>query len=192
MKKKLFLLVTCFFLFSSLVIFLTYRNVHLSEITKEKEEEKKKLEGEVKRLLKELEEQKEKSNSNQEDHQKEKETDDDLPWALSSGGATLSLVVCALVAVFSGYSESVKGCFGFVEDYWNNAEATECTIDIIIFVILFFILFPFLLAIFKYKDKSYWKRYRLLWRSYWKPFVCVVLSCVFGVIIVLIFFRCNG
>ena len=60
MKKKLLILITCFLLFSSLVIFLAYQNIHLSEIAKNKEDE-------VKRLLKELKE----SNPNQNNHQKE-------------------------------------------------------------------------------------------------------------------------
>ena len=52
-------------------------------------------------------------------------------------------------------------------------------IDAILLAILFFILPPFLLAIAKYKDKSYKERYYLLWRDYWKPFVCLVLSWLF-------------
>ena len=83
MKKRLFLLITCFLLFSSLVIFLTYQNIQLSEIIK-KEEEKKKLAKKVKRLLKQLKEQKEKDSYT-----------DDLPWLLNWKGATLSLIVCA-------------------------------------------------------------------------------------------------
>ena len=168
MKKKLFLFITCFFLFSSLTIFLTHRNIQLSEITKNKEEEEKKLEEEVKRLLKELK----KSNLNQKEDCREEI--DDLPWTLNWKGAILPLVVSALIAVFVGRCSCFDGC----------TDTSKVIIDIVAFVILFFGLFPLLLAIAKYKDKSYKERYRLLWRNYWKPFVCFVLSVFFVVLLI--------
>ena len=121
MKKRLFLLITCFLLFSSLVIFLTYQNIQLSEIIK-KEEEKKKLAKKVKRLLKQLKEQKEKDSYT-----------DDLPWLLNWKGATLSLIVCGIITVPIGkiLAKNFSNCGIFA-------------VEIIIFIILFFGLSPFL------------------------------------------------
>ena len=164
MKKKLFFFVTCFFLLSALTIFFASRNIQFSETIKNKEEE-------IKKLLKELK----KSNLNQKEDCREEI--DDLPWTLNWKGAILPLVVSALIAVFVGRCSCFDGC----------TDTSKVIIDIVAFVILFFGLFPLLLAIAKYKDKSYKERYCLLWRDYWKPFVCVVLSTIFGCIILYIF-----
>ena len=191
MEKKLFLFGTCFFLLSSLVIFLAHRNirllnrnVRLSEIIK-KEEEK------VKKTLKELEEQKEKNSSNYQD---------ELPWQLNWKGAIIPLVVCSLIA-FPGEKIIEKKFFkitpgnragtevkGFKITHDNRNRAKDGVKAFIIFAILLAILSfsipPFFLAIAKYKDKSYKERYCLLWQSYWKPFVCFVLSVFFVVLLI--------
>ena len=152
MKKKLFLFGTCFFLLFSLVIFLTYRNIQLKE--------------KVKKLLKELEEQK-KSNLNQKEKNEEikdnHEEADDLSWTLNWKWKFF-LVVCAFICAF---------IFANVKKIPNN--------HIFIFLLFFFFgLFPVLLAaLSKYKDKSFSERYCLLWRSYWKPVVCVTISGLF-------------
>ena len=92
-------------------------------------------------------------------------------------GATFSLVLNGLIAALVGF----KG-----KRFFDNNVVVA---DITLFVTLFFLLFPiFFAAISEYKDKSYWKRYCLLWRSYWKPFVCVVLSFLFLLSVVLVFF----
>ena len=157
MKKKLFLFITCSFLFSSLIVFFAHQNIQLSEIIKKEEEAKK--------ILKELK----KSNLNQKDENEDYEEEiDDLPWLLNWKGATVSLAVCGLITVPIGkiLPKGFSNCSIFV-------------VETIIFVILFFGLSPFLLAIAKDKDRSYKKRYCLLWRDYWKPFVCFVLSVLF-------------
>ena len=90
-------------------------------------------------------------------------------------------------------TDCFKKCF---ETYFENCSCNcndnekRTIIDIIVFVILYFGLFPILFAIIKYKDKSYGGRYCLLWRSYWKPFICVALSGVFCFIIIFIFNDC--
>ena len=172
MKKKLFLLVTCFFLCSAVTAFFIYKKIDQSalEITK-KEEEKNKLEEEVKKLLKQLEEQKEKNDSEENNKDNHEETDD-LPWYLNWIGSTVVLVVSAIIAALTGNAEFIK---------------KDPMSEIIVFIMLFVGLFPILLATIKYKDKGYNKRYCLLWRSYWKPLVCVVLSWALSVIIILIF-----
>ena len=176
MKKKLFLLITCFFLFSSLTIFLNHRNIQLSDRNIQLSEIIKK-EEEVKKTLKELENQKEKSSTNQdEDHL------DELPWLLNWKGATISLVVCGLITVPGGRAIKEKFPDNCLE-IDTRGLTTPIAIDIILFIILFFIPFPFLLAIAKYKDKSYKERYCLLWRDYWKPFVCFVLNWLFFLVL---------
>ena len=162
MKKKLLFLITCFFLFSSLTIFLTYRNIQFSEIIKNKGEK-------VKKLLKKLENQKEKR-SKDKDNQKKI---DDLPWLLNWKGATLSLAVCGVITVLLGKRKCFDDCF----------KDNVLMVQIVLLTILFFGLSPFLLAIAKYKDKSYKERYYLLWQDYWKPFVCVTLSVLFAVVL---------
>ena len=167
MKKKLFLLITCFFLFSSLTIFLTYQNIQFSKIIKNKGEK-------VKKLLKKLENQKEKRNADQKKKNKDNRKEiDDLPWLLNWKGAILSLVVCSVITVLVGKRKCFNDCFK------GNALMAQ----IVLLIILFFGLSPFLLAIAKYKDKSYKERYCLLWRSYWKPFVCTALSVLFAIVL---------
>ena len=95
MKKKLFLLITCFFLCAAVATFFYLRKNKIAspEITKKFEEEKKKLEEEKKKLEAEVErlltELKEKNNSNQEEkvnenkNKEQKEETDDLPWHLN-------------------------------------------------------------------------------------------------------------
>ena len=139
MKKKLLILITCFLLFSSLVIFLAYQNIHLSEIAKNKEEE-------VKRLLKELKE----SNPNQNNHQKE--TDDDLPWLFTFGGAIIDLIISAVIShiIFRKKKKNYR----------------DCLISFFIISFLYITIFPPLFAIQKYKNKSYWERLKLIEKKF--------------------------
>ena len=173
MKKKLFLFITCFFLLSSLAIFLTHRNIQLSDQNIQLSETIKKKEEEVKKNLKELEEQKGKSNSNYRD---------ELPWQLNWKGAIISLVVCSFIAVPTA---------GTIKKKFPEIVPGNLTVGVEIFIIfaillaiLSFSIPPFFLAIAKYKDKNYKERYCLLWRDYWKPFACLVLSWLFFLILI--------
>ena len=193
MKKKLFFFITCFFLLSSLTIFLTYRNIQLSEITKKKEKE-------VKRLLKELKE-KEKSNlhqqeKNDENGDNQEETEEDLPWFLNYKGTIISLVLCIVIAVLIEVASEksiniryhVSIFNGFVSNFIDtitDENNRQIIADIILFVILFFGLSPALLAIFEYKDKSFSERYYLLWRSYRKLAVWAILGALLFFIVII-------
>ena len=163
-KKKLSLH-NLFFLFFSFTIFLIHQNGQLSRTAKNKEE--------VKRLLKELK----KNNLNQKDKNEDyQEETDDLPWLLNWKGATISLVVCSLIAVPGRRIITKK-----IPDF-NDSDKQKVACFILL-TILFFSLPPFLLAIAKYKDKSYKERYCLLWRDYWKPFVCTITGFLFYIIL---------
>ena len=54
MKKKLFLLITCFFLCSAVTAFFIYKKINQSSLEITKKEEKKKLEEEKKELEEEV------------------------------------------------------------------------------------------------------------------------------------------
>lgn len=184
MKKKIFLLITYFFLFSSLAIFLTYRNSQFLEIIKKKE-------GEIKELLEELEGQKEKSSSNQ-NIQKETDT---LPWMFTWKGTILSLtlsiitlILIIIIIVKPLYSSIIKMNLpkkeknkfesGKYADHFfviqpkkeknelsknqkDKIGAIFCTSIIFIFIFFYLFFFPAIFAIRKYKNKSYWERFWL-------------------------------
>ena len=164
MKKKLLLLITCFLLFFSLVISLTHRNIHLSEIAKNKEEE-------VKRLLKQLKEQKE-SNSNQNNHQKE--TDDDLPWLFTFVGAIIDLIISMVIPhIIVRYNQKLK-------EKKNRCEWRANFFFTSIAVFLYITVFPPLFAIQKYKNKSYWERLKLIEKNF---FVFIAFAIISSIII---------
>ena len=164
MKKKLFLFGTCFFLLSSLVIFLTYRNIQLSEITKKKEKE-------VKRLLKELKEQKEKSSTNQEEKKDEnkdnqennqKEAEEDLPWVFTWMGAMTDLIGSATIHFIF-----FEKCYSKLKEKIKKIESCNALFLSIFFAFfLYIVVFPLIFAIQKYKNKSYWERLKLIVKNF--------------------------
>ena len=188
MKKKLFLLITCFFLFSSLTIFLIHRNGQLSRTAKNKEEE-------IKKLLKELK----KSNLNQEEKPEEssnqKETDD-LPWTFTWKGAITSLL-CTLITIetifYIRYCKETKNCIcsrcseeynNFIDLYWDTEFWGE--------IVLHFIIFPLLFAIRKYKDKSYWQRLSLVYFSSLKTIIIEIVIILWATFCFLVeYFKIN-
>ena len=160
MERKIFLLITCFFLFSSLAIFLTYRNSQFLEIIKKKEEEVKK----------ELEGQKEKNSSNK---NIQKETDD-LPWVFTWKGTILSftlsiitLILIGIIIIKPSYSLMIKMKSSKEKNKLSKNQKSEigaifCTFIIFIFIFFYLFFFPAIFAIQKYKNKSYWERFWLI------------------------------
>ena len=184
MKKKLFLLITCFFLFSSLTIFLTHRNIQLSETIKNREEE-------AERLLKELKEQKEKNNANQEkeknenkvnqeDNQKNNQEDnqeetDNLPWLFTWTGAVINLMISIVIYyILFNYNQNFKKK---IEAFNNNMPGTLffLALIIILFYIGVLIVVPPIFAIKKYKNKSYWERLKLIEKNFLIFIICATI-----------------
>ena len=188
MKKKLFLLITCFFLFFSLTIFLVHQNVQLSRTAKNKEEE-------IKKLLKELK----KSNLNQEEKPEEssnqKETGD-LPWTYTWKGAITS-ILCAGIAIetiiyIRSYIKTKNCIRNPCSEEYNNFRDLYWDTNFWIEVVLHFIIFPLLFAIRKYKDKSYWQRLGLVYFSSLKTTAVKIVLVSFYIYIFLVnYFKIN-
>ena len=188
MKKKLFLLITCFFLFSSLTIFLIHRNMHPvgkdktdKNITNDKDNPDKEKKP------------KEKDNEN-ENNQKET---DDLPWTYTWKGAIASLMLTLLIDVIIAAfiilqkkaqekareeDPEVKEFYKkekekkeknikeipvdeFGDEFIETNAKKKKTVNILLFTgistFLYLVIFPLIFAIRKYKNKSYGERFKL-------------------------------
>ena len=154
MKRKLILFITCFFLFSSLTVFFVHRHLRSPEVSK-------------------------KENNEEEKKENKKEADDDLPWQFTWKGAIFSLIpsiVIALIMAFvvffvleSKKDENKANKQDKDQDEANKDQKKEeiKTGAIIFFslaltlTLLYLVVFPLLLAMKKYKDKSYGERFGL-------------------------------
>ena len=166
-KKRLiiFLVLVSFLCSSIIVFFYSQKNEQPSSVVTENKDEKETKENKPEE--KNNADQKEENGDNQEEVE-------DLPFLLRWQGATLALVVSGIIAAFLVVLLKKNDPCSCI----SSDEGRALVEFLFLFVILFFVLSPFLLAIKGYKDKSYKERYRLLWRDYWKPPLCVALSWV--------------
>ena len=175
MKKKLFLFITCFFFCSAAVTFLYLQNrkpsSEVTENKKENENEKKKLEDQKEKSDSNQEEKPEENKANQEDNQKNNQEDnfssprklicqeetDELPWQFTWKGATVGLVSTILMeCVFA-----IIICFQARSRLKKDDIPLICFTFLTVLFFFYVILFPFMVAINKIKNKSYWERYIL-------------------------------
>ena len=170
MKKNLFLFITCLFLFSSLTAFFVYRRLRSPEVPK-KEEVKK------------------------EEKENKKEADDDLPWQFTWKGAIFSLIPSIgigfiIVFVIIRFCELQQ-----TNDKNKNKLRAICVFFVIslISTFLYSVVCPLILAIQKYKNKSYGERFKLAaYYSHAKKIIIIILIIIIVFLVVLFFiFYCK-
>ena len=157
MKKKLFLLITCFFLFFSLTVFFVYQRIRSPEVHKKNKKDRN-LITEKDSLDKE-----------------EEEENEDLPWTFTWKEAIASSILSILIAVLFVLLTAPNNV---------NKKAKILAIDIISFILYMFI-FPLIFAIQKYKDKNYGERILLIMKSPIRIIIAIIMIIIFVIIIII-------
>ena len=170
MKRKLILFITCFFLFSSLTVFFVHRHLRSPEVSK-------------------------KENNEEEKKENKKEADDDLPWQFTWKGAIISLIPSIGIGFII-----VFVIIRFCELQRTNDKNKNKLRAIAFFIIasliclfLYSVVCPLILAIQKYKNKSYGERFKLAaYYSHVKKIIIIILIIIIVFLVVLFFiFYCK-